>query len=137
MVQHYPEWDGFFLERSRSLMSVLWGDNNTYDRMKIEWLRHADGVNPTPIVLFNAANFFAVHEPELAEKLFLRVITAEPDEHLYPFRLGQLYGDALDHTHAREQDQVERLAVKVESILNGSPDQWVVAGIRESLRYSY
>src|SRR4029079_1487597 len=100
--------------------------------IQIEWLRNADDLHPTAIVLFNAGNFFSFHEPEVAEKLFLRAIAADPDESLYAYRLGQLYGDALARVPAREQGQADRVAARVEGIIKDHPDSAVLAGIRDS-----
>ena len=93
MIENHPEWDGFYLPYPRN-RPTLNTKHPRYDEQRHAWLRAVKDEPDHPIVLYNAASFFTVTEPERAMILLKRALELEPGEPLFLRGLGLVYGYA-------------------------------------------
>ena len=66
-------------------------DGASYDQVKKLWLEQVEKQSATVRVLGNAANFFLLHDSDIAEKLLKQAQQAEPKNPEWSERLGHLY----------------------------------------------
>src|SRR5262249_43269801 len=90
MIMNRPDWDGFSLHPTLSLMYLK--DLGSHDELRAAWLQQAGILKDRADVAFHAAMFLALSEPQTAESLLRRAICLEPGNPLYRERLGTMYG---------------------------------------------
>lgn len=96
-----------------SLDPILDGD--AYQQGKLLWLEQTKAHDQNTKILGNAAQFFLIHDRDLAEDLFKQAQTSEPNNPVWPDRLGHLYalpngagkGNAAKALSAYEKAQAE------------------------------
>jgi hypothetical protein len=92
MIAHHPEWDGFYLPDYLFADRISRGQGGRYDELRELWLLAVDRTPPAAIVLYNAAMFFAIQEPEHATALLTQALQIEPDEPRFRRGLGIVFG---------------------------------------------
>ncbi|MEN6371678.1 MAG: hypothetical protein ABFD64_06645 [Armatimonadota bacterium] len=66
-------------------------DKDTYPIAKTLWLNHVSAKPENTKILGNAANFFTIHEREIAIELLKKAQIIEPDNPTWPDKLGHVY----------------------------------------------
>ncbi len=100
LVKHHPDDDLAGSTQARiSALTPENGDAAGYARAKKLWLAQAAGFKRSARVWNNAASFFAVDDPALAEKMLLQAQASAPDPN-FSFRLGNFYYQTLVGSNA-------------------------------------
>src|ERR1039457_860074 len=92
MIAHHPEWDGFYLPDSLFGSQISDEQGARHDKSRQSWLQAVDREPRHAIVLYNAAMFFAIQEPERAAALLTAALQIEPDESRFRRGLGKVFG---------------------------------------------
>lgn len=88
LISNAPESD--VLALSEGILNPI-RNPEAYTQGKLAWTRHIEK-NPTSLkVLENAANFFLLHDRNMAEELLKKGRLLDLDEPMWPTALGQLY----------------------------------------------
>jgi tetratricopeptide (TPR) repeat protein len=115
MLNHHPEWDGFYLPYdtfASPFSGSRWG---RYDELRQSWLRALDRTPRSAIVLYNAGMFFAIQEPERATTLLKEALQIDPDEPRFRSGLGMVYGLAqADPEQVQRRMGLDRIAPQIE-----------------------
>jgi hypothetical protein len=138
MIAHHPEWDGFYLP-DRLFGSRIPDDQGArHDKLRQSWLQAVDREPRRAIVLYNAAMFFAIQEPERATALLTAAIQIEPGEPRFRRGLGMVFGLAQANPgEVRMRLRVDRFQPHVEFAryaqeqLQGSDDMNLLRGALE------
>ena len=115
MIAHRPEWDGFYLPDEFFASRISSRQGGRYGELRQSWLRAVDRTPQAAIVLYNAAIFFAIQEPERATALLKEALQIEPDEPRFRHGLGIVFGLAqADPEQVRMGLGVDRFQPRVE-----------------------
>ena len=83
-------------------------DKEAYYEAKKLWLEQVDKHNKNTAVIGNAANFFLIHDRDIAEELLKKAQALEPENPEWSQRLGHLY--ALDAHHVPAESKTSAAA---------------------------
>jgi hypothetical protein len=88
MIHHRPDWEGFLLDPPAAFAERLRDQPVVYEELRQAWRSHIGPQQKHALILHNAAVFFAIREPILAESLLKRAIQLESTVPLHEERLG-------------------------------------------------
>ncbi len=112
LIEHHPERriagcpDAYILKRE---------DAAAYERGKELWLQQCVSQEASATVLGNAARYFLLNDPDIAEKLLRSAQTREPDNPAWHEALAQLFTLAANHgPTARRSERARQCLVELE-----------------------